>query len=294
MNVARGGYALRRRGASCAAAAAAMRRSLSPGRTRPGRPRLVPALAAACALACTLGMGIVARAGELRVLCPNAMRAPVLESARSFSRAGGHRVEFIFASVAGIHKRVATGERADVAIGSVQGAQALVALGRGLEGSVVPLVQSALALVLPKHARAPAIDNPAAIARALRDAPTVVAPDAALGIPGGAQASELLRRLGLEEELSGRIRYVADTKEIPRRVASGAAQAGIGTMSEVIVASDVAVLGPIREPHTDGVAYAALVVRPAANARVAHAFLAHLRAPEAQTLFRKAGFLPID
>ena len=86
----------------------------------------------------------------------------------------------------------------------------------------------------------------------------------------------------------------AVTKEIARRVASGAAQAGIGTMSEVIAAGDVRVLGPILEPRTDGVAYAALVVRPAASAGVAHSFLAHLRAPESQALFRKAGFLPLD
>jgi molybdenum ABC transporter molybdate-binding protein len=263
-------------------------------RTRREGSKLGLVLAAACVLACWLVSAPMARAGELRVLCPNALRTPVLESARSFARAGGHRLEFTFASVAGIHKRVASGERADVAIGSTQGARALVALGRGVEGSVVPLVQSALALVLPQHAGAPDIDDPAAIAQTLRSASIVVAPDAGLGVPGGAQASELLRRLQLDDELRGRIRYVADPKEIARRVASGAAQAGIGTMSEVIAAGEVRVLGPILEPRTDGVAYAALVVRPAASAGVAHSFLAHLRAPESQALFRKAGFLPLD
>src|SRR5690606_28599652 len=123
---------------------------------------------------------------------------------------------------------------------------------------------------------------------------TLVAPDAGLGVPGGAQAGELLERLGLSEELQGRIRYVADMKTIARRVASGAADAGLGTMSELLDARDVSVLGPIREPRTAGVSYAALVVRPAANAGMARAFLAHLRAPEAQALFRKAGFLPLD
>lgn len=235
-----------------------------------------------------------AAAGDLRVLCPNALRTPMLESTRSFARAGGHRVEFVFASVTGIHKRVATGERADVAIGSVRGAQALVGLGRAEEGSVVPLVESALALVVPKQACALDVADPAAIAQRLREARTLLAPDAGLGVPGGAQAAELLERLGLKEELRGRIRYVTDVKAIATRVASGAADVGLGTMSELLGAREVSVLGPIRDPRTEGASYAGLIVRPAANASLARAFLAHLLASESRALFRNAGFLLLD
>src|SRR5690606_19410270 len=77
-------------------------------RARIAQRRLVRRPVLACLFACALGASAAA-AGDLRVLCPSALRAPVLESARSFARAGGHRVEFVFAGVASIHKRVATG-----------------------------------------------------------------------------------------------------------------------------------------------------------------------------------------
>ena len=243
----------------------------------------------ACLGACAPALG-----DEVRVVCPNALRAPIVESARAFARSGGHRIEFVFTAVAAVHKRIATGERADVAIGTAQGTDALIQLGRGVEGSLVPLVRSALALALPSHAIAPVIRDAASLEAALRGARTLVAPDAGLGVPGGAQTAELLERLGLTEELRARTRYVADAREIVKRVAAGAADIGIGSMSHLTASSGITLLGPLADPTTEGIVYAAIVARSAANADLARAFIAHLRSPESQALFRKAGYLAVD
>jgi molybdate transport system substrate-binding protein len=245
-------------------------------------------------LALALGPVAAAQGADLRVVCTSALRAPIVESARSFARAGGHRVEFVFAPVAAVHKRIATGERADVAIGTVQGADALVRLGRGVEGSVVPLVRSTLALVAPAHEPTPDIGDPGALAATLRRAQTLVAPDPGLGVPGGAQTAELLQRLGLDEELKARTRYVADAREIARRVATGTADLGIGALSDLTASSGVSIVGPLDEPRTQGIAYAAVIAPAAADADLARAFIAHLRSPASQALFRQAGYLPVD
>ena len=50
-------------------------------------------------LAVCMALSYGAIAADVRVLCPSALRVPVIEAARSYSRASGHRVEFIFASV---------------------------------------------------------------------------------------------------------------------------------------------------------------------------------------------------
>jgi molybdate transport system substrate-binding protein len=249
------------------------------------------------ALAATVGAFLSAgpaAAADVRVICPSALRAPMVESARSFARAGGHRVEFVFASVASVHKRIASGERADVAIGTAQGADALMRLGRAVEGTFVTLVRSALALALPPGALMPAIGDPASLSATLRQAQTVVIPDASLGVPGGAQTAELLQRLGLTEELRPHTRSVADAREVAKRVAAGDAQIGIGSMSDLAQAPGVAVLGPITEPATQGIEYAAVVVRGSTRADVAQAFIVHLRSAASQALFRKAGYLPVD
>ncbi|MGH8665606.1 MAG: molybdate ABC transporter substrate-binding protein [Burkholderiales bacterium] len=250
--------------------------------------------ALALAIGAYLGVCPAAAAADLRVMCPSALRTPIVESARAFARTGGHRIEFVFAAVAAVHKRIATGERADVVIGTAQGADALVRLGRGVEGSLVPLVRSALALALPLHEIAPEVRDAASLAEALRRAQSLVAPDAHLGVPGGAQTAELLEGLGLAEELRARTRYLADAREIAKRVAAGTADIGIGAMSGLVGSAGVAVLGPLTEPPTEGIAYAAVIVRTASDANLARAFIAHLRSPQSQALFRKAGYLPVD
>jgi molybdate transport system substrate-binding protein len=236
----------------------------------------------------------LAQAADVRVLSPSSLRAPLVESARTFARAGGHRVEFVFASVGAVHKRVATGERADVAIGTLEGTDALVRLGRAVDGSRAPLVRSALALVAPKHAAALDVGDAAALGAALRRAQALVLPDAALGVPGGAQVAELLERLELENELRDKSHRVADAREVVRRVASGAADIGIARMSDVVASGEVTAIGPLLDPPTNGIAYAAVVVRASTQADIAHAFIAHLRSPGAGAEFRKAGYLPLD
>jgi molybdate transport system substrate-binding protein len=254
----------------------------------------IRAAALGLAIGACLGVWPPVLAADVRVVCPNALRAPVVESARAFARSGGHRIEFVFAAVAAVHKRVATGERADVVIGTAQGTDALIRLGRGVEGSFVPLARSALALALPSHAIAPEIRDAASLVEALRRARTLVAPDANLGVPGGAQTADLLERLGLTEELRARTRYVADARDIAKRVAGGTADIGIGAMSHLTSSSGIALLGPLTDPTTEGIVYAAIIARTAANVDLARDFIGHLRSPQSQALLRKAGYLPVD
>ncbi len=246
------------------------------------------------ALGMHLAAGPMAQAADLRVLAPGALRAPLVESARSFARSSGHRIEFVFASLAAVHKRVATGERGDVAIGTAEATEALVRLGRGVDGTREVLAHTALALATSRQAEAPDIGSAAGLAATLARAQSVVLPDAALGVPGGAQAAELIERLELAHALRERARRVADVREVARRVASGAAAVGIAAMSDLVTAADIVVTGPIVEPRTHGIAYAAVAVSAGAQSELARAFIAHLRTPSAQAILRKAGFLPPD
>lgn len=237
-------------------------------------------------------LGVVAAdAVELRVLCPNALRVPVLEIARDFVRATGHKVEATFASVGAIHKRIATGEKFDVAIGTEQGIGALVRLGRAVEGSDAVLVRSALALAVHKSRSIEKPTSAAALASPLGSASSVVLPDAGLAVPGGAQASDPLDRPGLADEIRSKTRRVADTREVGKRVAAGVAEIGIGAMSDLVGSPGLHVVGPLTEPTTSGVVYAAAVIPGTSAADAARMLIAHLRSHGALGVFGKAGYL---
>lgn len=222
------------------------------------------------------------------MLCPAALRVPVLEAARAYARTSGHRIEFVFASVGAVHKRVATGETADVAIGTARGVDALVRLGRGIEGSTRLIAQSQLGLVLPKGSALDVADD--AVAGALRTAAAVVYPDAGLGVPGGAQVVALIDRLGLAAELTPRTHLVADVREIVRRVAAGKADIGIAALSDLSGVRDVVVIGPLPGTAAGAVMYAGVIVRGAKAIDAGRNFLAYLQGPQAARIFLAAGY----
>ena len=237
-------------------------------------------------------VALPAAGAELRVLCPNALRAPVLELARAFVRGSSHRIEFIFASVAAIHKRVASGETADVAIGTAEGVDALQRLGRAVQGSEAPIARSVLALVVRHGEPGVSVIDADALVRTLRDASSLAYPDAALGAPGGGQVAELLDRLNLTVELKAKSRLVADARDVAKRVAAGAAQLGIAHMNDIIGAPGLVAVGPLNDPPTNGVVYAAVVVQRSVHAEAGRAWVRFLTGSEAQAAFRAAGYAP--
>jgi len=249
------------------------------------------------ALLC-LAIGITAAwpasAANLRVLCPSALRAPVLELARTFVRSSAHKVEFIFASVGAIHKRVATGESADIVIGTARGVGALVRLGRAVDGSDATIARTVLALATQRAVPAPSIAPGEALAQTLRAAASLVLPDSSRGAPGGAQADELLERLDLAEVIKAKSQFVADSATVVKHVATGAAEIGIASMSDLVGAQAVVVTGPLIDPSTDGVVYAVALVRRTALAETGRAFIVHLASTEAKAVFRAAGFAAVD
>jgi len=235
-------------------------------------------------------LAVSAYAADLRVLCPTALRVPVLEVARAYARASGHRIEFVFASVGAIHKRVATGEAVDVAIGTAQGVDALVRLGRGIEGSSRVLAQSQLGLAMPKGSMVLDISADEGLVRTLRAAVVVVYPDAGLGAPGGAQVAAFVDRLGLAVELKPKTRLVADAREIVKRVAAGTADVGIASMSDLVGAGEIVVVGPLPGSTAGAVTYAGMIARGTKAADAGRGFLAHLAGPEAAKIFLSAGY----
>ena len=235
-----------------------------------------------------------ASAADLRVFCPTALREPVLELTRSFARASGQRVEFVFASVGAVHKRIASGERADLAVGTSEGVEALVRLGPGVDGSQAVIARSALALATLPGRLAPSVAGAQAVARALLSARSIAAPDARAGVPGGAQVAELLKELQLTEALQPRMRWLFDAREAGKRVASGDVELAVAAMNDVVGVAGVEVVGPITEPMTHATVYAAVITRSAANPEGARAFIVHLRAPEAASVFRRAGYVAAE
>jgi molybdate transport system substrate-binding protein len=255
----------------------------------PGRRALLAALFCA-----SLAAGRPVAADDLRVLCPSALRQPMLELARAYARTSGQRVELVFASIGAVHKRTALGEYADVVIGGSEGVGALVKLGSAEAGSRLDIARTALALAGRAGGGLHAADDAASLARVLKAAASLGVPDPGRGVPGGAQAMELLERLRLSEALQPRIRWLNSAAEAGKLLAAGRIELALVAMSEVVGMTGISIVGPLVAPPTQGLVYAAAVPRSARNPELGRAFIAHLRSPAAAGTLRQAGYLPAD
>lgn len=246
-------------------------------------------------LLCGLSAAVTAaEAADLRVYCPSALREPMIEAARSYVRASGQRVAFVFASLGAVHKRVALGEPADVVIGSSAGIEALNKLGLGLEESAAEVARSALALAAPRGTVLPAPDDVEGIRRALASTAVLGVPDAAGGAPGAAQAGELLQALVPADQMQARVRPLSGGAEAVKRLADGGIGLAVVWMNEVAGVAAVEVSGPILRPPTRAASYAATVLRSSDRPASARAFIAHLRSAGVAAVLRRAGYVPVD
>lgn len=249
---------------------------------------------AALLLALSLAASACVEAAELRVLCPHALREPALELARSFARASGHRIEFVFASVGAIHKRAAMNERADVVIGHAEGIAALVKLGSAEAGTETPIARAGLALIARTGVQLPEPGRTEAIERALGEARAIGVPDAQRGAPGGAQALAWIEQLPSASTLHSKLRAVAGSVEAVKLLATNAIDLALVAMSDVAALPGIAMSGPIVSAASPGIAYAAAVPRLAQQPQFGREFIAYLRTAEADKVLRTAGYVTAE
>ena len=230
-------------------------------------------------------------AADLRVFCPNALREPMLELARGYVRNSGDKVEFTFASVGSVHKRIAAGERADIVIGTAEGIEALIKLGPGLAGSQVDIAKAALALAKKTSNGGLHVSTQQGLRQALAAARAIAAPDPRAGSPGGVQVEELLQRLELSAVLEPKMRWQTDAREAVKRLMADDVDLAVALMSDLLNAAKIDVVGPITAVPTRGIIYSALISRSTAHPDRARAFVAHLRGADAEQVLRRFGYL---
>lgn len=218
----------------------------------------------------------------------------MLEAARSYARATNQRVEFVFASVGAIQKRIAMGERADVVVASAAGVAALVALGVAQADSHAMFAQTILALAARPGVTLPNVADEDALRRAFESVAALGVPDSRRGAPGASQANELLHTMGLSGDARSRIRWLGSGTEAVKLLQSGGIDLALLWMSDVAGVPGIEVSGPVVAVSTQGAAYAAAVPRSATVPQSGISFIAHLRSAEVAGILKRAGYRVAD
>jgi molybdate transport system substrate-binding protein len=160
--------------------------------------------------------------------------------------------------------------------------------GAIVPGSARVILRNALVVVVPADAAwTPADASELAHARVRR----LALADPAV-VPAGVYARRWLEGLGLWSAVSERVVPLENVRAALAAVASGNAEIGVVYVTDAASTDRVRVAFRIPAGEAPPVVYPAAVVARSRDREVAAEFVEHLRAPEAQAVFARHGFLP--
>jgi len=228
----------------------------------------------------------VAQTEPLRVLASNGVKAVMEGLLPESERVAGRPLSTTFDTSAAIRQSISAGEPFDVAILTTETLDNLATTGGIVAGSVAALGQSGIGIGVRTGAARPDIATPAALERALLQAPSLTyAGDGASRV----HISRMLDVLGIAEAVKGKTVLEQGSVRATSRVATGETTFVITLISEILPISGIELLGPLPPEFQNYVSFAAGVGSKARAPEAARALVAFLAGPRTRPAFLAKG-----
>src|SRR5437870_5629607 len=230
------------------------------------------------------------QAAEIDALITTAMKAAIDELLPRFEHANGHSVRVSYGPSGGISRRFVAGEPADAVIIDSGALDDLIKQGRVVPGRT-DIARTAIGIAVRKGGPRPDVSSPEALKRALLAARSVGHTAPAGGGITAAHVTRLFERLGIAAEMAPKIKLAAGgpNGRVSVLVSSGEAEIGLQQVSELMSNPEVEVIGMLPAELQQITTYSAGVTTGAKQPEPAKAFIRHLAAPEAMTIYKTKG-----
>jgi molybdate transport system substrate-binding protein len=229
-----------------------------------------------------------AQQAQLKVLTAGAFRQVVVAMVPAFEKQTGQPVTIDNDTVGALAKRIAGGERFDVAIVSPEVVDDLVKKGIIAEGTKALLARVGVGVMVREGAPVPDVSTVDKFKQAVLAAKTVAYSDPATGGSSGIYMAKLLDRMGIADQ----VRPKAKLKQggaVADLLVSGEAELGIHQISEIILVKGVKLIAPLPKEIQNYTVYAAGVSTHAANPERARALVKWLGGPNAADVYKAKG-----
>src|SRR5215470_10848141 len=187
------------------------------------------AFAGATLLALTICFGPLPRAhaADIKVLSTGNMSSILAELGKEFDRASGHKLVIEYGSTTRIKSRIEADEAADLTINERFVLEDLLHQARIAACTIVDIARSPLAIGVRAGAPKPDVSTVDALKRTLLAAESIAYPNPSGGAQDGTYFVNLMRYLGITEQLKPRITLTMGGDAAAQAVASGSAQIGV-------------------------------------------------------------------
>ena len=225
---------------------------------------------------------------KIKFLSAGAVEGPVTALAPEFARASGHEVELNFSTVGALKDRFVGGEQTDLIALSTVVLEALEKEGRFVPGTRVEFGRASCGVAVRDGMLMPDISTPEKFKRMLHMAGSVAATDPAQGGSSGIYLVKLFERLGIADEMKGKMVHGKAGRDVGHLVLTGKAEIGITFTSEFVPIEGLKVVGNFPKEYEFVNGYGA-AIPPGPSVEVARALLAFLTSPSAKARFRDFG-----
>jgi molybdate transport system substrate-binding protein len=256
-------------------------------------------LLSAAALAIALSISCTVRAQTVvTLIAPGGIRAPIEQLIPGFEKKTGYKVNATFGSGGGTKKQVISGEVFDVPIVQPPLPE-VVASGNVVESTATPLASVAVGVAVKKGSPRPDISSTEAVKKMLLSAKSIVCPDGATGAAAGVSINEMLKRLGIDDQIEPKLTRPHGTGPggagggavVSAMVGRGEAEIGMTFISEMDDPG-IDIVGPLPREVLPWTPLVGFISAHAKNPEAAKALLQYLSSPEAVAAYKAAGMQP--
>lgn len=231
-------------------------------------------------------------ASEIKVFCTQGLTGVITKLRPQLERETGDRLVITLGATGGLVTRVNNGEAFDVIIISNTALENLAKQGKVVDQGRTDLARAGIAVAIRRGAARPDISSVESFKRALLAAKSIAYTNPADGGVSGVYVAQLIKKLGLTEQLAPKIRLARGGTSSGVLVASGEAEIAIQMASDLIPVPGVEVVGPLPAEIQSFAVLSAGVSTGSADRAAAKQFILLLSSPTVYPVLRETGLEP--
>lgn len=246
------------------------------------------AVVAALGLALVPLPGAGAKAAELQVIAGGGMMGPLLELAKEFESASGHKLVIRFGTTPELIKLATSGGPFDLGVVPREVMKDAAAQARFAPGSTTDIARVGLGVAVRAGAQKPDIGTADALKQALLKVSSVAT------IPASAAGAQVLRAfegLGIAEEMKAKIKAQPGPAQIVEAVARGEAEIGVFLVN-VLTAPGLDVVGPFPAEVQQEIVFTAAPAATTTKGEAAKSFIRFLTSASSAAVIKAKGMTP--
>jgi molybdate transport system substrate-binding protein len=234
-----------------------------------------------------LGLGAVARAGEIKVISTIGVKSVVEEMAPQYEQKTGRKLAITFGVANALKRQIEAGETFDLAIMTAAVADDLIKQGKLVAATRTDVARGGIGIAVRAGAPKPDIGSVESLKRALLAAKSITYTREG---GSGIYFAGLLERLGIAEAMKSKTKY--GTGNSPEMVAAGDAEMVVQLITELLPVRGIELVGPLPAEVQNYIVLTAGVGAQAKEPALAKDFLQFLTGPAAAPVIKAKGLEP--